>query len=382
LTGLEQDKIIKEYKELLDKIKEFYDILMDPDKLTTVIREELREISERYGDERRTEILESHDDLTDEDLIPVEDLVVTLSHGGYAKSQGLDSYQAQRRGGRGRAAAKVKDEDFIDKLFVANSHDTLLCFTSRGKVYWLKVYQVPRASRVARGRPMVNLLPLDADERVNAVLPVRNFDADKYVFMATSRGTVKKTSLEAFSRPRANGIRALDLREDDRLVDVSITDGDCDILLFASSGKAARFEESKVRVMGRTAAGVRGIRLADGHELIALLIVGEGDILTATEKGFGKLTAVDDFPVHGRGGQGVIAIQTTARNGRMVGAVQVNADDEIMLISSVGTLVRTPVEGISLQSRNTQGVRLIRLSENERLVGLDRIISIQDGEEE
>ena len=382
LTGLEQDKIIKEYKELLDKIKEFYDILMDPDKLTTVIREELAEISERYGDERRTEILESHDDLTDEDLIPVEDLVVTLSHGGYAKSQGLDSYQAQRRGGRGRAAAKVKDEDFIDKLFVANSHDTLLCFTSRGKVYWLKVYQVPRASRVARGRPMVNLLPLDADERVNAVLPVRNFDADKYVFMATSRGTVKKTSLEAFSRPRANGIRALDLREDDRLVDVSITDGNCDILLFASSGKAARFEESKVRVMGRTAAGVRGIRLADGHELIALLIVGEGDILTATEKGFGKLTAVDDFPVHGRGGQGVIAIQTTARNGRMVGAVQVNADDEIMLISSVGTLVRTPVEGISLQSRNTQGVRLIRLSKNERLVGLDRIISIQDGEEE
>ena len=382
LTGLEQDKIIKEYKELLDKIKEFYDILMDPDKLTTVIREELAEISERYGDERRTEILESHDDLTDEDLIPVEDLVVTLSHGGYAKSQGLDSYQAQRRGGRGRAAAKVKDEDFIDKLFVANSHDTLLCFTSRGKVYWLKVYQVPRASRVARGRPMVNLLPLDADERVNAVLPVRNFDADKYVFMATSRGTVKKTSLEAFSRPRANGIKALDLREDDRLVDVAITDGNCDILLFASSGKAARFEESKVRVMGRTAAGVRGIRLADGHELIALLIVGEGDILTATEKGFGKLTAVDDFPVHGRGGQGVIAIQTTARNGRMVGAVQVNADDEIMLISSVGTLVRTPVEGISLQSRNTQGVRLIRLSEKERLVGLDRIISIQDGEEE
>ncbi len=382
LTGLEQDKIIKEYKELLYKIKEFSDILMDPDKLTTVIREELAEISERYGDERRTEILESHDDLTDEDLIPVEELVVTLSHGGYAKSQGLDSYQAQRRGGRGRAAAKVKDEDFIDKLFVANSHDTLLCFTSRGKVYWLKVYQVPRASRVARGRPMVNLLPLDADERVNAVLPVRNFDADKYVFMATSRGTVKKTSLEAFSRPRANGIRALDLREDDRLVDVSITDGNCDILLFASSGKAARFEESKVRVMGRTAAGVRGIRLADGHELIALLIVGEGDILTATEKGFGKLTAVDDFPVHGRGGQGVIAIQTTARNGRMVGAVQVNADDEIMLISSVGTLVRTPVEGISLQSRNTQGVRLIRLSENERLVGLDRIISIQGGEEE
>jgi DNA gyrase subunit A len=382
LTGLEQDKIIKEYKELLDKIKEFTEILVNPDRLTDVIREELADIRERYGDDRRTEILESHDDLTAEDLIPVEDLVVTLSHGGYAKSQGLDSNQAQRRGGRGRAAAKVKDEDFIDKLFVANSHDTLLCFTSRGKVYWLKVYKVPRASRIARGRPMVNLLPLDPDERVNAVLPVRDFDADKYVFMATSQGTVKKTSLEAFSRPRTNGIRALDLREDDRLVDVAITDGDCDILLFASSGKAARFEESKVRVMGRTAAGVRGIRLAEGHELIALLIVGGGHILTATEKGFGKLTPVDDFPVHGRGGQGVIAVQTTARNGKMVGAVQVNADDEIMLISSVGTLVRTPVEGISLQSRNTQGVRLIRLSDEERLVGLDRIVSIQDGEEE
>jgi DNA gyrase subunit A len=382
LTGLEQDKIIKEYKELLAKIKEFTDILVDPDKLITVIRDELKDISDRYGDDRRTEILESHDDLTAEDLIPVEDLVVTLSHGGYAKSQSLDSYQAQRRGGRGRAAAKVKDEDFIDKLIVANSHDTLLCFTSFGKVYWLKVYQVPRASRVARGRPMVNLLPLDADERVNAVLSVQNFDADKYVFMATSQGTVKKTSLESFSRPRTNGIRALDLRADDRLVDVAITDGQCDILLFASSGKAARFEESKVRVMGRTAAGVRGIRLAEGHELIALLIVGEGHILTATEKGFGKLTPVEDFPLHGRGGQGVIAVQTTARNGRMVGAVQVNFDDEIMLISSVGTLVRTPVEGISLQSRNTQGVRLIRLSDDERLVGLDRIISIQEGEEE
>ncbi len=382
LTGLEQDKIINEYKDLLDKIKQFTEILADPDKLTEVIRAELGEIRERYGDERRTEIIESHDDLTDEDLIPEEDLVVTLSHGGYAKSQGLDTYQAQRRGGRGRAAAKVKDEDFIDKLFVANSHDTLLCFTSRGRVFWLKVYQVPRASRIARGRPMVNLLPLDADERVNAVLPVRNFDADKYVFMATSRGTVKKTSLESFSRPRTNGIRALDLREDDRLVDVAITDGDCDILLFGSSGKAARFHESKVRPMGRTAAGVRGIRLTKGHELIALLIVGAGQILTATEKGFGKLTPIEDFPVHGRGGQGVIAIQTTSRNGRMVGALQVEPDDEIMLISSVGTLVRTPVDGISMQGRNTQGVRLIRLAEGERLVGLDRIISIQENGEE
>ncbi len=385
LTGLEQDKIIKEYSKLLDNIKELSDILSDPDRLLGVIREELVEMREQYGDERRSEIIESHDDLTDEDLIPREDLVVTISHGGYAKAQGLDSYQAQRRGGRGRAAAKVKGEDFIDKLFVANSHDTLLCFTSRGKVYWLKVFRLPRASRVARGRPMVNLLPLGPDERVNAVLPVRSFDADKYVFMATSSGTVKKTSLEAFSRPRANGIIAVDLRDEDRLVDVAITDGDSDILLFASSGKAARFPESKVRAMGRTAAGVRGIKLGDGHELIASLIIesqnDNGNVLTATQNGFGKRTPLRDFPIHGRGGQGVIGIQTTDRNGHMVGAIQVSDDDEAMLISSGGTLVRTRVDGISVQNRNTQGVRLIRLSEDDRLVGLDRIEAIH-GEDE
>jgi len=382
LTGLEQEKIIKEYKEILVGIKEFTEILADPDKLMAVIRDELVEVRERYGDERRTEIIELEDELTIEDLIPVEDVVVTISHGGYAKSQGLDSYQAQRRGGRGRAAAKVKGEDFIDKLFVANSHDTLLCFTSRGKVYWLKVYKVPRASRGARGRPMVNLLPLDADERVNAVLPVDEFTADQFVFMATSSGTVKKTSLEAFSRPRANGIIAIDLRNEDRLVDVAITNGDSDILLFASSGKSARFPEGKVRAMGRTAAGVRGIKLNPGQKLIALLIVEPdadgGNVLTATENGFGKRTPLADFPLHGRGGQGVIAIQTTQRNGQMVGAIKVNDDDEIMLISTSGTLVRTPVDDISVQSRNTQGVRLIRLGDDERLVGLDRIMSIQD----
>jgi len=392
LTGLEQDKIINEYIKLLDTIKDLSDILSDPDRLIGVIRDELTEMREQYGDERRSEIVESHEDLTIEDLIPEEDLVVTISHGGYAKAQGLDSYQAQRRGGRGRAAAKVKGEDFIDKLFVANSHDTLLCFTSRGKVYWLKVYQLPRASRVARGRPMVNLLPLGPDERVNAVLPVRNFDADKYVFMATSTGTVKKTSLEAFSRPRANGIIAVDLRDEDRLVDVAITDGDSDILLFASSGKAARFPESRVRAMGRTAAGVRGIKLGQGHELIALLIIDsqsdDGNVLTATQNGFGKRTPLRDFPIHGRGGQGVIGIQTTDRNGRMVGAIQVSDEDEAMLISSGGTLVRTRVDGISVQSRNTQGVRLIRLSADDRLVGLDRIAPMhddkvqEDGEEE
>jgi DNA gyrase subunit A len=381
LTGLEQEKIINEYKDILDKIQDLLEILESPERLLSVIRDELADIRDRYGDARRTEIVESHDELTTEDLIPEEEVVVTLSHGGYAKSQGLDTYQAQRRGGRGRAAAKVKGEDFIDKLFVANSHDTLLCFSSFGKVYWLKVYQVPQASRIARGRPMVNLLPLEAEERVNAVLAVRDFDADKYVLMATSQGTVKKTSLDAFSRPRSNGIRAVELRDNDRLVDVAITDGDCDVMLCASSGKAVRFHESDVRPMGRTAAGVRGIRLADDQHVIALMIVGEGDVLTATANGFGKRTPVSDFPVHGRGGQGVIAIQTTDRNGPMVGAIQVNDEDEIMLISSGGTLVRTPVEGISVQGRNTQGVRLIRLADGDRLVGLDRIISLGDEDE-
>lgn len=381
LTALEQDKIIAEYRELLDNIRTFTDILQNPDRLMAVIRAELTEIRERYGDSRRTEIIESHESLSMEDLVPEEDVVVTLSHGGYAKAQSLTDYQVQRRGGRGRAAARVKDEDFIDKLFVANTHDTLLCFTSLGRLFWLKVYQLPRASRGARGRPIVNLLPMEEGERVNAVLPIRDFEPHKYVFMATSQGVVKKTSLEAFSRPRNAGIRAIELHENDRLVDVAITDGGCDILLCASSGKAIRFHEQDVRPMGRTAAGVRGIRLADGHEVIALLILRSGDILTATENGFGKRTRVEEFPLQGRGGQGVIAIQTTDRNGRMVGAIQVDADDEVVLISSVGTLVRTPVDGISEQGRNTQGVRLIRLDEGERLVGLDRIIALSDEEE-
>ena len=381
LTGLEQEKIINEYKEILGKIKEFTDILADPDRLIAVIRSELAEIRENYADSRRTEIGEDHSDLTLEDLIPEEDLVVTLSHGGYAKAQGLETYQAQRRGGRGRSAAKVKGEDFIDKLFVANSHDTLLCFSSRGKAYWLKVYEVPRASRGARGKPIVNLLPLQEGERINAVLPVRDFGGDRFVFMATGSGRVKKTPLRAFSRPRSNGIIAVDLRGDDKLVDVQITDGSSDIMVFASSGKAIRFAETGVRAMGRGAAGVRGIRLAGDHEVIALLIIQDGDILTATENGFGKRTAVPDFPLQGRGGQGVIAIQTSNRNGNMVGAIQVGDDDEAMLISSSGTLVRIPVAEISVQSRNTQGVRLIKLAEGDRLVGLDRIVQLQDEEE-
>ena len=380
LTGLERDKISIEYKDILDKIQALTKILQNPDELVRVIREELSEIREQYGDDRRTEIVEDHANVTNEDLIPKEDLVVTLSHGGYAKSQGLDTYQAQKRGGRGRSATKVKDEDFIDKLFVANSHDTLLCFSSRGKVYWLKVYQVPRASRGARGRPIINLLPLREDERINAVLPVREFSADQYVFMATSKGRVKKTSLEAFSRPRNSGIIGIDLRDGDRLVDVALTDGKTDVMLGASSGKAIRFNESDVREMGRGAAGVRGIKLEDEYEVISLIIVGEGDVLIATANGFGKRTRVDEFSTQGRGGKGVIAIQTSDRNGATVGATQVSDEDEIMLISSSGTLVRTSVDDISTQGRNTQGVRLIRLQEGDRLVGLDKIVQIQDDE--
>jgi len=343
LTGLEQDKIIKEYKEILDKIEGLSNILADPDRLLKVIRDELAEVREAYGDERRTEIVQDHSDLSVEDLIPSEEVVVTLSHGGYAKAQPIDVYQAQKRGGRGRSATKVKDEDFIDNLFIANTHDTILCFSSRGKMYWLKVYQVPQASRGSRGKPIVNLLPLEAGERINAVLPIREYTEDSYVFMATSGGTVKKTPLTQFSRPRTNGIIAVDLR-DDTLVDVAITDGTAEILLVASSGKSIRFKESDVRPMGRGAAGVRGIKLPPGHEVIALSIIDDGLILTATENGYGKRTSVDDFPIQGRGGQGVIAIQTSERNGRTVGAVQVRDEDEIMLISSNGTLVRTPVD--------------------------------------
>ncbi len=381
LTGLEQEKILNEYKEILDRINEYSVILSDPDELLRVIREELAALRDAYGDERRTEIVQDHSDLLDEDLIPEAEVVVTLSHGGYAKAQPVDDYEAQRRGGRGRSAAKVKDEDFIDKLFVANTHDTLLCFSSFGKMYWLKVYQVPQASRGSRGKPIVNLLPLAQGERINAVLPIREFDTDEhFVFMATSGGTVKKTPLSQFSRPRASGIIAIDLRED-RLVGVAVTDGDQEILLVASNGKAIRFRETDVRPMGRGAAGVRGIKLGKKDEVIGLSIVGDGHILTATENGYGKRTEVSEFPTQGRGGQGVIAIQTTERNGRTVGALQVGEDDEIMLISSSGTLVRTPVSDISIIGRNTQGVRLIRLESGQRLVGLARLEAIDEEED-
>jgi DNA gyrase subunit A len=373
LTGLEQDKIIKEYEELLDKIADLLDILGSPERLMRVIRDELLEIREQYGDERRTEIIQNRLDLTLEDLITEEDVVVTLSHAGYAKAQPITTYQAQRRGGKGKVATATKDEDFVDKLFVASTHDTILCFSNMGKVYWLKVYELPQAGRNARGKPIVNLLPLDGEEQINAILPVRDYEADRYVFMATSSGTVKKTSLEAFSRPRANGIIAVDLRDGDKLVGVAVTDGEQDILLFSSSGKAVRFSESNVRAMGRTACGVRGIRLEDEHQVVSLIVAAEGDVLTVTENGYGKRTAIEEYPVHGRGGQGVISIQTSERNGAVVGAVQVVEDDEVMMISDGGTLVRNRVSEISSMGRNTQGVIMIRLNKDERLIGVERI---------
>jgi DNA gyrase subunit A len=376
LTGLEQDKIIAEYQDLLTLIVDLTDILARPERLTQVVRDELVAIREQYGDARRTEINRDHLDLSTEDLIEPQDVVVTLSHAGYAKSQPITEYQTQRRGGRGKAATAVKDEDFVEKLFVAHTHDTILCFSNRGKVYWKRVFELPLAGRGSRGKPMVNLLPLEEGEKINAILPIKQFDDDHFVFMATSQGTVKKTPLSAFSRPRNSGIIAVGLDTDDKLVGVALTDGHRDIILSSSGGKSIRFNEEEVRPMGREATGVRGIKLVEGQELISLIVVAEGHILTASANGYGKLTPLEDFPAHGRGGQGVIALQTTERNGEMVAALQVNADHELMLISSTGTLVRTPVAEISVVGRNTQGVRLIRLGEGERLTGIERIESL------
>ena len=380
LTGLEQDKIIAEYREILEKIEDLLDILNRDERLKQEIRRELEEIKEEFSDPRRTDIIIDHSDLTVEDLISEEDVVVTISHLGYAKAQPLESYSAQRRGGRGKAATRVKDEDFVEQMFSASTHDTLLCFSTRGKVYWQKVYQLPIGSRTARGRPMVNLLPLEENERITAILPVREYPEDRFIFFATASGKVKRTSLSNFSRPRANGIIALDLRDEDSLIGVQLTDGGSDLMLFTSGGKGIRIDENDVRAMGRTAAGVRGIKIKPGDEVISLIAVdnGDGQILFATENGYGKRTRVEDFSVQGRGGQGVISIQTTPRNGRVVGAIKTTGDEEVMLISNSGTLVRTPIEDISVMGRNTQGVTLIRLGKEEQLVQIEPVAASVD----
>ncbi|WP_305857284.1 DNA gyrase subunit A [Balneatrix alpica] len=371
LTGLEHEKLLQEYQDLLEKIAELLKILGSDERLMEVIREELVAIREQYADVRRSEIVTSRQDLTMADLINEEDLVVTISHTGYAKTQPVADYQAQRRGGRGKAATTVKEEDFIEHLLVVNSHTTVMLFSDRGKVYWLKVFEIPQASRGARGRPLVNLLNLDEGERITTILPVEEYLQDHYVFMATSQGTVKKTPLEQFSRPRSVGLIALDLEEGDTLIGAAITNGEQDAMLFTSNGKAIRFPEADVRAMGRTARGVRGVRLAEGAKVISLVIPEAGaSILTASAKGYGKRTEVEDFPAHGRGGQGVIAMQMSERNGELVGAIQVRSGEEVMLISDRGTLVRTRVDEISCLSRNTQGVTLIRVAEGEHLVGL------------
>ncbi len=383
LTGMEHDKLLKEYEEKLAEITEYLEILGNPERLMIVIREELNAVLSEYGDERRTEIQNSQQDLTVEDLITEEDRVVTISHGGYAKSQPLDTYQAQRRGGMGKAATAVKDEDFVEHLLIANTHDYILCFTSAGKVFWLKVFQIPTAGRQSRGRPVVNLLPLEEGERITSILPVREFDDEHFIFMATASGTVKKTPLSQFARPRSVGLRAIELVEGDHLVGTAITDGSKDIVLLSSNGKAARFAEEHVRSMGRVSRGVRGIRLSDGCSVIGMIIPEDNAaILTVSENGYGKRTATEDFPTKGRGSQGVIAQQTTARNGALIGAVQVFESDEIMLISDQGTLVRTGVSEVSVLGRNTQGVRLIKVKDNEHIVGIARIEETFDGEAE
>ncbi|MGS0725443.1 DNA gyrase subunit A, partial [Shewanella sp. 0m-11] len=398
LTGLEHDKIIAEYEELLEIIAALLFILGSPQRLMEVIKEELEEVLTNFGDERRTVINANEVDMSLEDLINEEDVVVTLSHLGYAKYQVLSDYQAQRRGGKGKAATKVKDEDFVEKLLVANTHDTILCFSDFGKMYWLKVYQLPLASRTARGRPIVNLLPLAEGERITAILPVREYAEDKYIIMATSHGTVKKTALTAYSNPRANGIIAVNLKDGDQLIGVDITDGNDDIMLFSNEGKVVRFNEKArssetgevkidpetgeevvaLRAMGRTATGVRGIKLEDGQTVVSLIVPkGDGAILTVTENGYGKRTDLSEYPAKSRGTKGVVSIKVSERNGAVVGAVQVGGNDEIMLISNKGTLVRTPAEGVSTIGRNTQGVTIIRTAEDEKVVGLQRIDEIQ-----
>ncbi|AMG65469.1 DNA topoisomerase (ATP-hydrolyzing) subunit A [Providencia stuartii] len=381
LTGLEHEKLLEEYRELLKQIEELLYILRSPERLMEVIREELEAIRELYNDARRTEITENTADINIEDLISQEDVVVTLSHQGYVKYQPLSDYEAQRRGGKGKSAARIKEEDFIERLLVANTHDTILCFSSRGRLYWMKVYQLPEASRGARGRPIVNLLPLEQDERITAILPVREYEEGYYVFMATASGTVKKTALQDFSRPRSAGIIAVNLNEGDELIGVDLTNGSNEVMLFSAQGKVVRFAEDAVRPMGRTATGVRGIRLADEDKVVSLIIPrGEGHILTVTENGYGKRTAEQEYPTKSRATQGVISIKVSERNGNVVGAIQVDETDQIMMITNAGTLVRTRVSEVSVVGRNTQGVTLIRTAEEEKVVGLQRVAETEEDE--
>ena len=382
LTGLEHEKLLDEYKELLVQIAELMYILSNPDRLMEVIREELEAIRDQYNDPRRTEITANSSDINIEDLINQEDVVVTLSHQGYVKYQPLTDYEAQRRGGKGKSAARIKEEDFIDRLLVANTHDTILMFSSRGRLYWMKVYQLPEASRGARGRPIVNLLPLEPNERITAILPVREYEEGRHVFMATASGTVKKTALTDFSRPRSAGIIAINLNEGDELIGVDLTDGNNEVMLFSAAGKVVRFSEEAVRSMGRTATGVRGIRLGEGDSVVSLIIPrGEGCILTVTQNGFGKRTESAEYPTKSRATQGVISIKVSERNGPVVGAIQVDEADQIMMITDAGTLVRTRVSEVSTVGRNTQGVTLIRTAEQEHVVGLQRVAEPVEDEE-
>ncbi|HWI13578.1 MAG TPA: DNA gyrase subunit A [Burkholderiales bacterium] len=383
LTALEQDKIVTEYRETMDKIADLLDILAKPARVTAIISGELAAVKEQYGDARRSEIVTQTQDLGMEDLIAPEDVVVTMSHGGYMKSQPVADYRAQRRGGRGRQATTTKEDDFVDKLFIANTHDYVLCFSNRGRVYWLKVYEVPQGSRASRGKPIVNLVPLEEEEKITAILPVKEFDDQHFVFMATANGTVKKTALSAFSRPMARGIIAVNLDEGDYLIGVALTDGKQDVMLFSDAGKAVRFSEEEVRPMGRTAGGVRGMRLLPGQHVISLLISRDESlaVLTATEFGYGKRTVIAEYTRHGRGTQGMIAIQPSERNGSLVAALLVGNEDEIMLITTGGVLIRTRVSEIREMGRSTQGVRLINLGDNERLAGLEKVLEPDEVEE-
>ena len=379
LTGMEREKLIEEYREIISDISELIAILSSSEKLLGIIREELISVQQEYTDERRTEIVDVEEDLTAEDLIPEQDVVVTFSNGGYAKTQPLDAYRAQRRGGRGKSAGAVKEEDFIDHLLIANTHETLLCFSNKGKVYWLKAYQIPPSSRTARGRPIVNILPLDEREKITAMLPIRGYDEDRFIFMATLNGTVKKTPLKDFSRPRSTGLIAIELDEGNTLVGASVTDGTKDVMLFSSGGKAIRIKESDVRAMGRTARGVRGIRLKKGERLISLIIPSENsEILLSSENGYGKKSKVDDYSIIGRGGQGVICMKGSPRNGKLVGAIEISSGDEVILISDQGTLVRISSNEVSLQGRNTLGVKLISLADEEKLVGIAAVNELED----